>query len=375
MRVPFAGGGPEPVSLPAFAREGLRVESVRFFGRGRGMAVRVFDESAQARRTYLLKADGTDPVLLPSSVPVGAVSPDGRRLIASSGYSIRPLYRAPAYPKRGEKVAFDKALDSPRSVDAVRFAPDGAHVVVSDSRSGRQVLYRWDAAFRQSTVLFDKPSQVTGSPTYSPDGQWVAFDARVGSPAPDIWIVPAGGGEARRLTDGPAEDNTPCFDATGDWVYFTSDREGDQQLYRVARTGGPQTRVTKSGGFSCQASPDGKYLYYLQSRERGQIWRIELSSGKEEPVLPEYKSRNWKVLSDGIYLVDTATNSGILQSRPGTAFFYRFATRKIEPLGFTTPRPITYTGIDLSPDRKWVYFPMTDAQATDLQLAENLPFR
>lgn len=339
------------------------------------MAARVFDESAKTQRTYLLKADGTDPVPLPPSVPVGGISADGRRLIASSGYQIRPLYRARAFPIRGEKIAFEKVLDSPRGMDAVRFAPDGSHVVVSDSRTGRQLLYRWNAAFTESTVLFDQPSSVTGSPAYSPDSQWVAFDARVGSPSPDIWIVPASGGEAKRLTDGPAEDNTPCFDATGEWVYLTSDREGDQQLYKVARAGGPQIRVTKGGGFSCQASPDGKYVYYLQSRERGGIWRLELTTGKEEPVLPEYKNRNWKILSDGLYLLDTATNSQISQSRPGTAFFYRFATRKVEPLGFTTPRPIAYTGIDLSRDRKWVYFPMVDAQATDLQLVENLPFK
>ena len=55
--------------------------------------------------------------------------------------------------------------------------------------------------------------------------------------------------------------------------------------------------------------------------------------------------------------------------------FYRFATKKVETLGFTTPRPVSAQGIDLSPDRKWVYFSMVDAQASDLQLIENLPFR
>ena len=134
--------------------------------------------------------------------------------------------------------------------------------------------------------------------------------------------------------------------------------------------------MTKGGGFNCQPSPDGKYLYYLQSREGGALWRLELASGKEEVVLPDYKSRNFKVLSDGIYLCDIGTTStAVVTPRPGVARFYRFATRRIEDLGFTTPRPVSNNGIELSPDRKWLYFPMLDAQASDLQLAENLPFR
>jgi hypothetical protein len=193
---------------------------------------------------------------------------------------------------------------------------------------------------------------------------------------PDIWIVPSSGGTATQLTDNPAEDNTPCFDATSEWVFFTSNREGDQQLYKVARTGGPETRVTKGGGFNCQVSPDGKFIYYLQSREQGGLWRQELATGKEEPVLPEYRNRNFRVLADGIYLLDVDTNaSSSAANRPGTAKFYRLATKKVETLGFTTPRPINGFGIDLSPDRTWLYFSMIDAEATDLQLAENLPFR
>ena len=82
MRLPFAGGPPEEVALPAIASDVSRILSVRFFGRDAGMAVRVLDKATNAPRTYLLKADGTRPVSLPPSVPAGAISPDGRRIIA-----------------------------------------------------------------------------------------------------------------------------------------------------------------------------------------------------------------------------------------------------------------------------------------------------
>lgn len=376
MRVPFAGGQPEAVDLPAIESEVAQILEVSFFGRNVGMVVLVLDKAANSPRTYLMKTDGTRPLLLPASVPTGAISPDGRRAISGVGYGISPLYRAPAFPARGQAVAPEKALDTPRAETTPRFSPDGSRVVVSSMRSGRSMLWLWNAALTDGKPIFDQASSTSGSPNWSPDGRWIAFDARVKTNVPDIWIVPSSGGTAMQLTDDPAEDNTPCFDATSEWVYFTSSRDGDQQLYKVARTGGPQSRVTKGGGFNCQVSPDGKFIYYLQGRERGGLWRQELATGQEEAVLPEYRNRNFRVLADGIYLLDVDTNaSSGAANRPGTAKFYRFAAKKIETLGFTTPRPINGFGIDLSPDRKWVYFSMIDAQATDLQLVENLPFR
>jgi hypothetical protein len=83
MRIPFAGGAPEEVALPAIASDVARILYVRFFGRDEGMAVRVLGKAANAERTYLLEADGTRPVLLPPSVPAGPISPDGHRAIAA----------------------------------------------------------------------------------------------------------------------------------------------------------------------------------------------------------------------------------------------------------------------------------------------------
>src|SRR2546430_17272402 len=75
----------------------------------------------------------------------------------------------------------------------------------------------------------------------------------------------------------------------------------------------------------------------------GEIWRLELGTNREEPVVPEMKSRNWKVLRDGIYMLDSQTNSQIgTAARVADARFYRFATKKIEDLGFHTPKAIAY---------------------------------
>jgi len=140
-------------------------------------------------------------------------------------------------------------------------------------------------------------------------------------------------------------------------------------------SGEPAVQVTQSGAFTCQFSEDGRYIYYLRTRNGGEIWRIDLAQHREEPVVSEMKSRNWKVLSDGIYLLDSQNNSQLgTASRVADARFYRFATRRIQDLGFRTPKAATFLGIDISPDRKWLYYSQIDSSTSELFLTENLPF-
>jgi hypothetical protein len=112
----------------------------------------------------------------------------------------------------------------------------------------------------------------------------------------------------------------------------------------------------------------------MKTRAGGEVWRIELASGREKPVVPEMKSSNWKVLPDGIYLMDSGVDSQRgTATREANARFYRFATKTIQDLRFRTPKPVASIGIDLSPDRKWVYYSQVDSVSSDVFLAENLP--
>jgi hypothetical protein len=202
----------------------------------------------------------------------------------------------------------------------------------------------------------------------------MAFDARTRTAAGDIWLMPALGGDPKILVDHPEDDVTPCFDPESKWVYFSSSRTGRLQLFRVPISGGPAQQITQGGGFTCQFSEDGRYIYYLKTRNGGEIWRFDTSTNREEPVVPEMKSRNWKVLREGIYLLDSQNNSQLgTTSRVAQARFCRFATKKIQDLGFRTPKAATFIGIDVSPDEKWLYFSQIDSSITDLYVTENQP--
>ena len=60
----------------------------------------------------------------------------------------------------------------------------------------------------------------------------------------DLWSLPLAGGEATRLTEGPAWDVQPSFSPDGSELVFTSDRGGNENVWRMAADGSEPIPVT-----------------------------------------------------------------------------------------------------------------------------------
>lgn len=99
---------------------------------------------------------------------------------------------------------------------------------------------------------------------WSADGATIAF-TRVRDGHADIYVVPAQGGEEKRLTSTGANDG-PEFGPDGR-IYFTSDRSGTAQVWRMNADGtqaGQLTHDTGSDRFP-HVAPNGRQLVYLNS--------------------------------------------------------------------------------------------------------------
>jgi dipeptidyl aminopeptidase/acylaminoacyl peptidase len=107
-------------------------------------------------------------------------------------------------------------LDRLADVAAADFSPDGEYLVYSvtttnvqaDTRQSDLWRVRYDG--RDRVQLTQTPDDDEWRPQWSPDGRGIAFLAdRGGEEAmSQVWLLPAQGGEARRLTDfaGGVED-------------------------------------------------------------------------------------------------------------------------------------------------------------------------
>lgn len=170
---------------------------------------------------------------------------------------------------------------------------------------------------------------VEGTPVWSPDGEWIAYvkapegedeeEPREGWIAPDavtttldaerfdgrvitsirykrdgvpallphhsvrtrrqLFVVPAGGGEPRQLTDLPFDVGGPVWSADGRYVFFTGDEYQDDEtstertgdIWAVAAQGGSVRRLTTNPGseFAPAVAPDGGSIAYLSNPARG----------------------------------------------------------------------------------------------------------
>lgn len=105
-------------------------------------------------------------------------------------------------------------------------------------------------------------------PRFSPDGKWIAFSSnREGNY--DVFVIPAAGGKAKQLTFHSADDNVVGWTPDGKSVIFTSSRNmgafpNVATMFEVSVEGGMEKLIETDWGSSGGYSPDGSKLAFTR---------------------------------------------------------------------------------------------------------------
>ncbi len=292
-----------------------------------------------------------------------SLSPDGRRL----AYAGRDRGHWDVYV-RGSAGEGARNLTADWQGDDVQpaFSPDGRRIAFRSSRAGGG-LFVMDAAGGEARRVLDRG----WNPSWSPDGREIAFatqpvfdspydrpasselwsvsveDGRVrritaedalqpawsphgyrlaywglakGSARRDLWTVPAGGGDAVPVTEDEAVDWSPAWSPDGRYLYFSSDRGGSMNLWRVAldeRTGrvrGEPERVTTPAAFAHHASfaREAGTLAYVSTSVEQELQSVAFDPraarplGEPQPLARDLRRPSVPEISrDGKWLVYT----------------------------------------------------------------------
>jgi Tol biopolymer transport system component len=228
------------------------------------------------------------------------------------------------------------------------------------------------------TIAFSTDEGSWISLDVSPDGKSVLFEL-----LGDLYTVPIGGGDARRITDGMAFDSQPRYAPDGAKIVFLSDRSGAENVWIANADGSEPRAVTKEKTQTFRSpdwTPDGKYV--VVSRPAGTppvmslfLYHVDGGSGVRLTGNSE-ENKNLYVLGPAfgkdpryVYFTErTATGSiynqmefrwqlGVYDRHTGQNY------RQSDELG-SAMRPV------LSPDGNWlVYATRWDAQ-TGLRLRD-----
>jgi len=163
-------------------------------------------------------------------------------------------------------------------------------------------------------------------PRFSPDGKWIAFSSdRNGNL--DVYIVPSEGGQAKQLTFHSADDSVLGWTPDSRNVLFSSNRGEDfmAKLYLVSIDGGMERSAGADMGVYASYSPDGKHLAlnsksqvywrkYYRGAYNSDVEVMDVASAKFTNLTQDFDGMDtWPMWStDGhIYFVSDREGNGL----------------------------------------------------------------
>jgi len=111
---------------------------------------------------------------------------------------------------------------------------------------------------------------VNQAPSWSPDGRKLALVLSTRDGNLDVYTMDLATQQLSRITDDPGIDTEPQWSKDGQSLYFTSDRAGGPQIYKVGiRPGDKPRRLTFQGSYNAMphVSPDESQLAFVTQED------------------------------------------------------------------------------------------------------------
>jgi serine/threonine-protein kinase len=233
---------------------------------------------------------------------------------------------SPVFSPDGERIAFRSSRqggglfvmgrtgEAVRRVSATGFnpvwSPDGSRLAYATEHVGLLPL-NWEGRSELwSVVVADGQTRLIDGgdavqPSWSPNGRWIAYTARMSDRTEmDIWLLPADGGEPTAVTSDVPTDWSPTWSPDGGYIYFSSDRGGSMNLWRIpmdvdaGRPVGDPEPVTTPASFVAHpsVSADGRRVAYSSVLMTQNVEKatLDLDGGELVDPLPlTTGSRQW----------------------------------------------------------------------------------
>ena len=242
--------------------------------------------SSGRRQIYLQSVSGQTPLDLSRDTTADddqpAFSPDGELIAFRSsrdGGGIFVMGRTGEAIKRVTHVGFHPA-----------WSPDGTQLAFTtenvelypQNATGRSGLWIANVTTGEIRRLYEGDAVLA---SWSPHNQRIAYTHRLGNPTQSaIWTIPVRGGTPKPVMSEKTTNWNPVWSPDGKYLYFSSDRRGSMNLWRVpideasGETRGEPEAITTPAPYLAHPSlsADGKHVAFASALVTANIQRLTL---------------------------------------------------------------------------------------------------
>lgn len=245
--------------------------------------------------------------------------------------------------QRVEQITNWSGLD-----DYPALSPDGNSIAYCSDHNGSPEIYVKQLTPGAKEIQLTHDGGHNIQPAWSPEGLRLAYHSRLRN---GIWIIPAGGGEGKQLSDFGAY---PSWSPDGTTIAFQSGRSNaigaftrnvlpPSSLWLISSQGGEAKPLTQlgnpAGGHgSPHWSTDGRHIVFTaEDSISSSVWTVDISTGGLQSIA---KNRSYDATyapngNSVVFLTSTQQNA------PGVIQQIKIDSKTGAPLG----EPLTVTGL------------------------------
>jgi dipeptidyl aminopeptidase/acylaminoacyl peptidase len=238
-----------------------------------------------------------------------------------------------------------RLTDTPVEEAQAAWSPDGTRLAFRVGTAGTRDVLHVAVMASDGSGRTDLPGSANheSQPGWSADGARIVYRSSVPGDAHsgDIWVMNADGSGKHPLGDAAAagsDERYPVFSPDGTRIAFTSDRDGDFEIYVAAADGSGPVKLTDNAVFDSAPSwsPDGTRIAF----ERGpagdspgnEVWTLGLDPARRD----ERRLTTNDVLDEGPAWAPAGDAIVFTSLRAGSSDIWRMQPDGSDPVAVTT---------------------------------------
>jgi TolB protein len=219
-------------------------------------------------------------------------------------------------------------MESPDPIMSPAWSPDSRRLAYVSFEGNASSIFVQTLRTGNRIQVSNRPG-INGSPAFSPDGRKLVVTLGGIDGNLDIHVMDLATRDVKRLTTNRAIDTEGSWSPDGRQIYFTSDRSGGPQVYRIGADGGTPERVTFEGSYNARPrlSPDGNKLatvhvdrgnFRIAVMELDKRGMLVLSTGQQDEspsFAPNSDTLIYATRQGGGGVLETVSADGLVRQR------------------------------------------------------------